>query len=208
MKLGEFIEKFSHNNMIRLLYKCKGGHEVVESVTSMKQTRDDNFRKELTTLLNKYNKESASNTPDYALAEFLIKCLESYNFVIGLKTKYSNGQVLENDNLVQGDYIPIVESPNELLKGAYSKKPINLDFYSMLEIRGELENGVITTEFTPPIPPKRIDVNIEVTKEGCRFKEYKPAYLDQSKDNLIDGKCYFCGRDWANCICLCKSETV
>lgn len=30
MKLGEFIEKFSHNNVIRLLYKdSEGGHRVV-----------------------------------------------------------------------------------------------------------------------------------------------------------------------------------
>jgi hypothetical protein len=29
MKLGEFIEKFSHNNVIRLVYKSKRGHEVV-----------------------------------------------------------------------------------------------------------------------------------------------------------------------------------
>lgn len=29
MKLGEFIKNFSHNNLIRLVYKCKGGHETV-----------------------------------------------------------------------------------------------------------------------------------------------------------------------------------
>ena len=29
MKLGEFIKNFSHNNLIRLLYKNKGGHEIV-----------------------------------------------------------------------------------------------------------------------------------------------------------------------------------
>lgn len=29
MKLGEFIEKFSHNNLIRLHYKIKGGNELV-----------------------------------------------------------------------------------------------------------------------------------------------------------------------------------
>jgi hypothetical protein len=29
MKLGEFIEKFSHNNLIRLVYKHKGGNEIV-----------------------------------------------------------------------------------------------------------------------------------------------------------------------------------
>ena len=29
MKLGEFIEKFSHNNLIRLHYKIKGGNRLV-----------------------------------------------------------------------------------------------------------------------------------------------------------------------------------
>ena len=29
MKLGEFIKKFSHNNMIRLHYKEKGGNRIV-----------------------------------------------------------------------------------------------------------------------------------------------------------------------------------
>lgn len=29
MKLGEFIENFSHNNIIRLVYKTKGGHLTV-----------------------------------------------------------------------------------------------------------------------------------------------------------------------------------
>jgi hypothetical protein len=29
MKLGEFIEKFSHNNIVRLVHKEKGGHKLV-----------------------------------------------------------------------------------------------------------------------------------------------------------------------------------
>ncbi len=29
MKLGKFIENFTHNNVIRLVYKSKSGHEVV-----------------------------------------------------------------------------------------------------------------------------------------------------------------------------------
>jgi hypothetical protein len=29
MKLKEFIENFSHNNLIRLVYKYRGGHEIV-----------------------------------------------------------------------------------------------------------------------------------------------------------------------------------
>lgn len=38
MKLGEFIQKYTHNNIIRLVYKAKRGHETVGedwSVTSM-----------------------------------------------------------------------------------------------------------------------------------------------------------------------------
>lgn len=29
MKLGEFIKQYSHNNLIRLVYKCASGHEIV-----------------------------------------------------------------------------------------------------------------------------------------------------------------------------------
>ncbi len=29
MKLGEFIEKFSHNNIVRLVYRNKSGHRLV-----------------------------------------------------------------------------------------------------------------------------------------------------------------------------------
>lgn len=29
MKLGEFIKNFSHNNLVRLVYKHEGGHETV-----------------------------------------------------------------------------------------------------------------------------------------------------------------------------------
>ena len=29
MKLREFIKNFSHNNIVRLLYKTKGGHQLV-----------------------------------------------------------------------------------------------------------------------------------------------------------------------------------
>jgi hypothetical protein len=29
MKLGEFIKQFSHNNLIRLHYKIKGGHQII-----------------------------------------------------------------------------------------------------------------------------------------------------------------------------------
>lgn len=39
----------------------------------------DAFRRELARLLNKYNKENASNTPDFILAEYLNDCLSAYD---------------------------------------------------------------------------------------------------------------------------------
>ena len=41
-----------------------------------------NFNDELTCLLNKYSKENGSNTPDFILADYLTKCLETWNHII------------------------------------------------------------------------------------------------------------------------------
>jgi len=41
--------------------------------------KDQEFRRDLIKLLNSYNKESESNTPDYILAEHLISCLRNFN---------------------------------------------------------------------------------------------------------------------------------
>lgn len=41
-----------------------------------------NFGDELTCLLNKYSKENGSNTPDFILAEYLTRCLESSDMLI------------------------------------------------------------------------------------------------------------------------------
>lgn len=40
------------------------------------------FEKELEILINKYNKENDSNTPDFILAEYLLNCLKNYNNII------------------------------------------------------------------------------------------------------------------------------
>ena len=36
------------------------------------------FRKELENLINKYNLENKSNTPDFILADYLITCLKNF----------------------------------------------------------------------------------------------------------------------------------
>lgn len=39
----------------------------------------NNFKKELENLINRYSKENESNTPDFILAEYLIRCLNTWN---------------------------------------------------------------------------------------------------------------------------------
>ncbi len=38
-----------------------------------------NLKDELEVILNKHNMESASDTPDYVLAEYLLHCLNAFN---------------------------------------------------------------------------------------------------------------------------------
>ena len=37
------------------------------------------FRKELENLINKYSLESASDTPDFILAQYMFDCLQAFN---------------------------------------------------------------------------------------------------------------------------------
>ena len=46
------------------------------------------FKDELTSLINKYSLENASNTPDFIIAQYLIECLQSYNLAIMLRNKW------------------------------------------------------------------------------------------------------------------------
>jgi hypothetical protein len=39
------------------------------------------FRRELTSVLNRYSKENGSNTPDFLLADYLIECIKTFDKV-------------------------------------------------------------------------------------------------------------------------------
>lgn len=41
--------------------------------------KEDSFKKELSSLINKYSLESKSGTPDFILADYLVTCLESWD---------------------------------------------------------------------------------------------------------------------------------
>lgn len=46
------------------------------------------FEKELADLINRHSLENGSNTPDFILAKYLRKCLETYNEIIGERDKW------------------------------------------------------------------------------------------------------------------------
>ena len=49
------------------------------------------FKKELTELINKHSLENGSDTPDYILAEFLERCLSSFDSAV-LQRDYFMGK--------------------------------------------------------------------------------------------------------------------
>ena len=50
--------------------------------------KESTFEKELENLINKYNKENGSDTPDFILAEYLLGCLETWNNSIKKREKW------------------------------------------------------------------------------------------------------------------------
>lgn len=49
---------------------------------------DRKFRVELTDLLNRFSKENRSGTPDYLLADFLIRCLEAFDYTTNSREEW------------------------------------------------------------------------------------------------------------------------
>lgn len=39
----------------------------------------ETFERELTSLINRYSKENQSNTPDFILANYIIRCLDAFS---------------------------------------------------------------------------------------------------------------------------------
>lgn len=48
----------------------------------------NSFEQELTHLLNKWSKESGSNTPDFILATYLMSCLTAYNNAVSDRDRW------------------------------------------------------------------------------------------------------------------------
>ncbi len=70
-----------------------------------------NFERELAALLNKYNKENLSNTPDFILAAYLTKCLETWNTLIPARDALYGFVTHVTANNVMKDPLPPIITP-------------------------------------------------------------------------------------------------
>ncbi len=50
--------------------------------------RSNTFRRELLDLINKHSKENASDTPDFALAAFLVDSLKAFDNAVNHRTAF------------------------------------------------------------------------------------------------------------------------
>lgn len=56
---------------------------------------NSNFEIDLRDLINKYNKELSSNTPDFVLVEYLISCLENFDKTVKAREKWYGRDYVE-----------------------------------------------------------------------------------------------------------------
>ena len=56
------------------------------------------FKKELTDLINAHSLERPSDTPDHALAEYLCACLQNYNDAVALRSADKTLKTHSNDS--------------------------------------------------------------------------------------------------------------
>ena len=59
------------------------------------------FEQELESILNKYSKENASNTPDFMLAKYLSVCLENYNETVKARDEWFGVDMWLNEKLLK-----------------------------------------------------------------------------------------------------------
>ncbi len=55
------------------------------------------FYNELASLLNRYNRESRSDTPDFILANYLIECLKTFDSITNQREKW-HGRLTDREN--------------------------------------------------------------------------------------------------------------
>jgi hypothetical protein len=65
---------------------CQAQQDLVTQGLPQEEVYD--FQKELRQLINRFCKESASNTPDYILAEYLCSCLDVFSTTVRAREQW------------------------------------------------------------------------------------------------------------------------
>lgn len=74
----------------------------------------EGFRKDLTSLINRYSLENLSNTPDYMLADYLIDCLHAHTAAVRNRDHWYGYNTTDSSFSVQcGDYVLSVRRDGE-----------------------------------------------------------------------------------------------
>lgn len=72
------------------------------------------FQEDLKSLINSHSQETASGTPDYILAEYLMNCLASYNQALQARERWYGRSV--NGKSIRSESIPIPNSVQEAIQ--------------------------------------------------------------------------------------------
>jgi hypothetical protein len=66
----------------------------------IKEAKMEEFEKDLTVLINKHSVESESDTPDFVLAKYLVKCLQAYELTVVRRDEWYYGEKSEDLGLI------------------------------------------------------------------------------------------------------------
>jgi len=64
-------------------------------------TNEAAFKRDLTSLINKYSLENESNTPDFILANYLMSCLRNFNNITNTRSKWYGQKAPEIKNDIE-----------------------------------------------------------------------------------------------------------
>ena len=74
------------------------------------ENKEVEFKKELTSLINRYSRENISDTPDFILAEYLMKCLENFEVMVDTHAVwYSGSQRFKEKSIKTENYLDDAE---------------------------------------------------------------------------------------------------
>jgi len=92
-------EQISHgigldHEVTEVKINCRQNPDMGETYPVKPMKNDDHclnikdFQKDLEKLINRHSKENGSNTPDWVLASYLVRCLEAFDACIELRERY------------------------------------------------------------------------------------------------------------------------